>query len=469
MEYISTRGGVPARNFEQTLLEGLAADGGLYLPRELPRYGREEILSWKDLGYAELSERILRPFVGDCLGEAEFRELLQQGCDAFAVQEVTPLHPLAPGEWMLELFHGPTLSFKDCAMQLLGRLLDAVLAKRERRAVVLGATSGDTGSAAIAACIDSPRIDTVILHPHGRVSEVQRRQMTTVRAPNVHNLAVEGDFDDCQAIVKQCFAAADFLPPGCGLAAVNSINWARIMAQTVYYFAAWLRLGAPATGALYSVPTGNFGDIYAGYLAAQMGLPVHRLVAAVGRNDVLHRFFREGHCSRSEVQPSLAPSIDISVPSNFERLLFDWCGRDPEHLCSLMQNFQQQGVLAPGAPAAPGLRELFDSGAVSDEELCQGIADVYREHECLVDPHTAVGIVAGRRCWAAASEAELPRVFLATAHPGKFSQVLQRAVGFAPPLPPAIEALHELPEQCRVLPPRADAVQEYIEGIAARH
>jgi len=335
MRYISTRGNAPALNFEDVLLAGLASDGGLYVPENLPRFTQEEIASWAGLPYHELAFRVMRPFVEGSISDTDFKQILEETYGAFAHSAIAPLRQLNANEWVMELFHGPTLAFKDFALQLLGRLLDHILLKRDERVVIIGATSGDTGSAAIEGCRRCENVDIFILHPHQRVSEVQRRQMTTILGENIHNIAIEGNFDDCQEMVKASFADQSFLK-GTRLVAVNSINWARIMAQIVYYFHAALQLGAPARSVAFSVPTGNFGDIFAGYLARNMGLPVSQLVVATNRNDILHRFMSGNQYFKETLHASLSPSMDIMVSSNFERLLFDLHGRNGVALAELM-------------------------------------------------------------------------------------------------------------------------------------
>ncbi|MCG8504180.1 MAG: threonine synthase, partial [Sphingomonadales bacterium] len=319
MRYISTRGGCPAHSFEQVLLTGLAPDGGLFVPESLPRLGQDEIAGLAGLSYADLALALAKPFIGDEIEEAALTRIIHDSYAEFDHPDVAPLTELPDGIWMLELFHGPTLAFKDFALQVLGRLLDHVLARNDQRVVILGATSGDTGSAALEGCRHSDHVDICILHPHQRVSEVQRKQMTTVAGDNVFNLAVEGNFDDCQRIVKAAFADQSFLPRDRQLVAVNSINWARILMQIVYYFSAALRLGAPKQQVSFSVPTGNFGDIYAGYLAKQMGLPIDQLIVATNTNDILHRFISENEYSVTRLTPTYSPSMDILVSSNFER------------------------------------------------------------------------------------------------------------------------------------------------------
>ena len=466
MRYISTRGGAAAADFETVLLTGLAPDGGLFVPEQLPQFAPEQIASWQGLSYGELALQILPPFLDEDAGE-----LLEEAVaawDSFACPEVTPLRAVgtaADAIWVLELFHGPSLSFKDCALQFMGALLDAVLRRSNSRALVLGATSGDTGSAAIAAVAACSRVDIAILHPHRRLSEVQRRQMTTVRSDAVHNLALTGNFDDCQSIVKDCFRDRSFLLPELKLVAANSINWARIMAQTVYYFYAHLQLGAPAEGAVYSVPSGNFGDAYAGYLARGMGMPMRRLVVAVNRNRVLEEFFGSGCYRRGELFQTLSPSMDIAVSSNLERLIFDICGRDGRRVATAMREFAECGEFSLAEAEFAQLAGLFRSMSVDDEQTCAQIAELYRQHGYLLDPHSAIGMYAGRQ-WRQRDGLEaVPLVCLATAHPAKFPDAIARAIGTAPPPPAAIAALSRREEHYTVLPATAAAVREYLAGL----
>lgn len=459
MRYISTRGQAPAMNFEEVLLAGLASDGGLYVPENLPRFTVEQMQSWVGLPYHELAFEVMRPFVTGCISDADFKTILQDTYGAFAHNAVAPLRQIDSNEWVLELFHGPTLAFKDFALQLLGRLLDHVLTKRGERVVIMGATSGDTGSAAIEGCRRCENVDIFILHPHERVSEVQRRQMTSAISENIHNIAVEGNFDDCQEMVKESFADQDFLK-GTRLVAVNSINWARIMAQTVYYFHAALQLGAPHRSVSFSVPTGNFGDIFAGYLARNMGLPVNQLIVATNRNDILHRFMSGNRYHKDTLHPTLSPSMDIMVSSNFERLLFDMHGRNGNLVAEMMDNFRATGQLSVEEGRWTEVRKLFDSLAVDDEQTCQTIAEVYAQSGELIDPHTAIGVHAARECRRSLT---VPMVTLGTAHPVKFPDAVEKAVpGATPELPPHMADLFERQERCTVLANDIAVVQAFV-------
>ncbi|MDY7559274.1 threonine synthase [Pseudomonas sp. 10B1] len=464
MRYISTRGQAPALNFEDVLLTGLASDGGLYVPENLPRFTQEEIASWAGLAYHELAFRVMRPFVSGSIPDADFKKILEETYSSgengvFAHGGIAPLRPLNGNEWVLELFHGPTLAFKDFALQLLGRLLDYVLAKRGERVVILGATSGDTGSAAIEGCRRCDNVDIFILHPNKRVSEVQRRQMTTIAGENIHNIAIEGNFDDCQEMVKASFADQGFLK-GTRLVAVNSINWARIMAQIVYYFHAALQLGGPARSVAFSVPTGNFGDIFAGYLARNMGLPISQLIVATNRNDILHRFMSGNQYTKETLHATLSPSMDIMVSSNFERLLFDMHGRNGASIAGLMDTFKQSGAFSVDAERWTETRKLFDSLAVSDEETCETIAEVFANTGEVLDPHTAIGVKAARDC---RRSLDTPMVILGTAHPVKFPEAVDKAgVGKALELPAHLSDLFVREEKYTVLPNDLKAVHDFV-------
>ena len=464
MRYISTRGQAPALNFEDVLLAGLASDGGLYVPENLPRFTQEEIASWAGLPYHELAFNVMRPFVAGSISDADFKAILKDTYGAFAHTSVAPLRQLDANEWVMELFHGPTLAFKDFALQLLGRLLDHFLTKRGERAVILGATSGDTGSAAIEGCRRCESVDIFILHPHNRVSEVQRRQMTTIAGDNIHNIAIEGNFDDCQEMVKASFADQGFLK-GTRLVAVNSINWARIMAQIVYYFHAALQVGGPQRSMAFSVPTGNFGDIFAGYLARNMGLPISQLVVATNRNDILHRFMSGNRYDKDTLHPSLSPSMDIMVSSNFERLLFDMHGRNGALVKELMDNFKQTGKLSVEDERWTETRRLFDSLAVDDEATCATIAEVYRDCGELLDPHTAIGVHAARECRRSMST---PMITLGTAHPVKFPEAVRKAGLDEPQLPAHLADLFERAERCTVLPNSLTDIQQFVAAHGNR-
>ncbi|MCP5206145.1 MAG: threonine synthase [Hahellaceae bacterium] len=459
MKYISTRGKAEALGFEDVLLTGLATDGGLYVPEVLPRFTKEEIASWRGLPYAELAFNVMYPFVEGAIPEDTFRKMVRETYGAFAHQAVAPLVQIDSNEWVMELFHGPTLAFKDFALQLLGKLFDYVLQKRNKRVVVLGATSGDTGSAAIEGCKHCKNLDIFILHPFQRVSDVQRKQMTTIVGENIHNIAIEGNFDDCQGMVKASFNDQSFLQGKTSLVAVNSINWARIMAQIVYYFHASLSLGGPDRSISFSVPTGNFGDIFAGYLARNMGLPINQLIVATNKNDILHRLISKNQYSVEKLEHTLSPSMDIMVSSNFERLLFDLYGRNGSALSAVMNSFQS-GPTSIDAARWTEARKLFDSYAVNDKETCLTIAEVYEATEELLDPHTAIGVRAAREC---RRDKSIPMVTLATAHPVKFPEAVEKSgVGVSPQLPPHMSDLFEREERYTVMPNAVEAVKTFI-------
>lgn len=461
MKYISTRGQSPALNFEEVMLTGLAPDGGLYVPETLPAFSAQTIESWKALSYPELAFEIMKPFVDGCIPDDDFKAIIHDCYAQFRHPAVAPLVQLDHNEWVLELFQGPTLAFKDFALQLLGRLLDYVLEKRQQRVVIMGATSGDTGSAAIEGCRRCKNIDIFILHPHNRVSEVQRRQMTTVISPNIHNIALKGNFDDCQSMVKASFANQSFLPDGRQLVAVNSINWARIMAQIVYYFYAAIALGAPARDVAFSVPTGNFGDIFAGYLAKKMGLPISQLIVATNKNDILHRMIANNQYEKHELVHTLSPSMDIMVSSNFERLLFDLFDRDGERLADFMERCNRQATSLPSAAFARA-RELFDSYAVNDELTCETIARVFEESEYLLDPHSAIGVKAAREV---RRDKATPMVVLATAHPAKFAEAaLKAGQEQEPPLPHYMADLMQREERYTVIENSLEKVHTFMQG-----
>jgi threonine synthase len=447
MRYISTRGRSPACNFEQVLLTGLAPDGGLYVPETLPEFSQQEIASWSGLPYDQLAFKIIKPFVNGEIPDNILQSLISDSYKDFSHPAVAPLRMLGVNEWVLELYCGPTLAFKDFALQLLGRLLDYVLIRDNKKVAVLGATSGDTGSAALEGCRHCKNIDLFILHPYQRVSEVQRRQMTTVPGDNVHNIAVRGNFDDCQRIVKTAFGDQSFLPSDRQLVAVNSINWARIMAQIVYYFYASLNLGGALRPVSFSVPTGNFGDIYAGYLARAMGLPVKQLIIATNKNDILHRLISNNEYSLGELEPTLSPSMDIMVSSNFERYLFDLFDRDAEAVTAFVTGLNKSPQRLDDVRWKKA-RELFSSLGVDDKTTCEVIAEVYKQTEFLIDPHTAVGVKAARVC---NLDTSVPMITLATAHPVKFADAVTKAGLENPALPDHMQDLFEREERYDIL------------------
>jgi threonine synthase len=458
MQYVSTRGRAGALDFEGATLAGLASDGGLYLPERWPTFTADEFAAMRGLSYVETAVRVILPFVGDSLTEEELRELCTQAYGRFAHAAVTPLVQLDHTHWLLELFHGPTLAFKDVALQLLGLLFEKFLSRRETHLTIIGATSGDTGSAAIDAVAGRAKIDIFMLHPAGRVSDVQRRQMTTVLAPNVHNIAVEGSFDDAQALVKRMFNDADFAGRF-DLSAVNSINWARLVAQVVYYVYAAVRLGAPEKKVAFAVPTGNFGDVFAGYVAAQMGLPVERLIVATNVNDILHRALSEGDYSQGTVVPTATPSMDIQVSSNFERLLFDLGGRDGLALADQMKGFESTRAMRLTNAQREGASALFGSARIDADGMSRAMRWAYDAADHIIDPHTAVGLAAAH---AADLDPSVPVVTLATAHAAKFRDAVERATGTRPSLPSRTGDLFGREERYATLPATFEAVTAYV-------
>lgn len=463
MEYISTRGAAPTLDFEGVTLAGLAGDGGLYLPAEWPRFTESEIAAMAGLPYAELAVRVMAPFVAGSLSEDELRGLCQAAYGRFAHDAVTPLVQLNERQWLLELFHGPTLAFKDVALQLLGLLFETFLSRRKSTLTIIGATSGDTGSAAIDAVAGREGIDIFMLHPKGRVSDVQRRQMTTVRAPNVYNIAIDGSFDDAQAMVKRMFGDAD-MTGRFNIGAVNSINWARLMAQVVYYFAVGVQLGAPHRQVAFSVPTGNFGDVFAGYVAEKMGLPIAQLIVATNVNDILHRALSEGDYSTGTVTPTATPSMDIQVSSNFERLLFDCGGRDGAALGEQMRSFEQDRAMRLTNAQREGASRLFTSARADGDEMSRALRWAHDHAGEVIDPHTAVGLHAALQ---SDLDPTIPMVTLATAHPAKFPDAVERATGLRPALPTRVGDLFAREEALVELPGTYEAVRDFVAEHAS--
>ncbi|MDX2074640.1 MAG: threonine synthase [Alphaproteobacteria bacterium] len=461
MRYISTRGAAPALNFEEVVLAGLASDGGLYVPESIPQLSMPEIAAMRGLSYPDLAYNIISRFTGETIDAGALSQIIADAYGEFRHEAIAPLKQLDAHTYLLELFHGPTLAFKDFALQFLGRLLGHILEKKQQKVVVIGATSGDTGSAAIVGCAGRGSMDIVILYPKGRVSDVQRRQMTTVADKNVHNLAVDGTFDDCQDMVKALFNDAAFREKH-HLTAVNSINWARILAQVVYYFYAALSLGAPARTISFAVPTGNFGDIYAGYIAKRMGLPIAQLIIATNKNDILARTIATGTYGMSGVSPSLSPSMDIQISSNFERLLFDLHGRDGAKINKIMQGFRDTKSLALEPAAYVQLTREFASASCNDEETLATIKACYEATGELLDPHTAVGLQVAGRCRA---DLATPVVVLATAHPAKFPDAVKKATGLAPALPAHLADLFERRERMQDVANDVAAVKAVIEKL----
>ena len=460
IKYISTRGGGEPQTFEDVMLTGLAPDGGLYVPESWPKL---DIQSLKGKSYTEIAEEVMYPFVEGSIEREDFRNIIQEtyGPAIFRHEDVVPLHHLKDNHYVLEQFHGPTIAFKDVALQLLGRLFDHSLKKRNERKTIVGATSGDTGSAAIEGCYHSGQLDIFILHPEGRVSDVQRKQMTTVDAPNVHNIALQGTFDDCQNRVKDMFNDKAFREE-MNLTAINSINWARIMAQIVYYVSSAVELGAPEKEVTFVVPTGNYGNVFAAYSARQMGLPIN-LVVATNENDILTRFFEGGEMKAAGVSATSSPSMDIEVSSNFERYLFDLYERDAETIAKIMADFKQTGLFSVSEDKLKQARSDFSAGRTSEDETLDTIKQVHDETGYLLDPHTAVGMKVALE---AAKNIEGPVVTLATAHPAKFPDAVQKAVGERPDLPDHLSDLFDKEEHFDVLPNDLSAVQNYVREHA---
>lgn len=459
MKYVSTRGEARAVTFNEALIEGLARDGGLYVPETWPQLSREEIAGFRGKSYAEVALRVIAPFVGGDIPERDLKRMIEEAYATFTHKDITPLHRLASGEYILELFHGPTLAFKDVAMQLIARLMDYVLAARGERCTIVGATSGDTGGAATEAFRGRERIDLIFMFPKGRVSAVQERMMTAVSEPNVNVLAIDGNFDDCQAIVKALFNDHAFRDR-VKLSAVNSINWARIVAQIVYYFTAAATLGAPEQKVAFAVPTGNFGDVFAGYVAAKMGLPVERLIVATNVNDILARTLESGRYEVRGVVATSSPAMDIQVSSNFERLLYDACGRDPAIVRDAMRDLAATGSFTLNAQTLDNMRALFVASRADEEETRRTISDVHNASGYVLDPHTAVGVSVARKLGKVGTQS--PLVVLGTAHPAKFPEAVEEACGVHPQLPQSFSDLMRRKERVTDLPNDARAVADFV-------
>ncbi len=460
MLHVSTRGGAAPLNFSDALLAGLARDGGLYVPQAWPQISRETIAGLAGARYADAAKVVLRPLIDGEIADSDLDRMIEDSYATFRHKAVCPLVQLDDNLFLLELFHGPTLAFKDVAMQLLGRLMDHVLRARGTRATIVGATSGDTGSAAVEAFRGLDQVDIFILFPEGRVSEVQRRQMTSVDASNVHAIAIDGNFDDCQNIVKALFQHADFAD-SLKLSGVNSINWARVAAQAVYYFTSAVALGAPHRPVSYAVPTGNFGDILAGWVAKRMGLPIDRLMIGTNANDILARTLEHGAYEVRGVQPTTSPSMDIQISSNFERLLFEALGRDSSSLGRLMAGLKQSGGFSLDEPVLRTVRDEFDAAAVPEPAVKAEIARTHRETGLVIDPHTAIGVHAGRKLLD--KDPRTPVVALATAHAAKFPDAVVAATGgLRPALPPHLADLLDRPERFARVPNDQAAVETFI-------
>jgi threonine synthase len=462
VRYVSTRGEAPTLGFVEATLAGLARDGGLYVPASWPRLGEETIARFAGRPYAEVAVEVIRPFVGDAIAEQDLARMTREAYGSFRHPSVAPLVQFGVNDFVLELFHGPTLAFKDLAMQLLGRLMDHVLAARGERTTIVVATSGDTGGAAVEAFRGCARADLVVLYPQGRISEVQRRMMTTIADDNVHAIAIEGTFDDCQALVKGMFNHHAFRDRT-RLSGVNSINWARVVAQVVYYFTAAVALGSPHRKVAFTVPTGNFGDVYAGYVARAMGLPVDRLVIATNVNDILARTISTGSYELRDVVPTSSPSMDIQVASNFERLLFEAYGRDGQAVRTLMASLAQSRRFALSEPALSGIRGVFSAGRADEDETAATIRTMLRETGHFVDPHTAVGIAVAEK---ESRDPSVPMVVLGTAHAAKFPDAVEAACGMRPPLPEWLADLDQRPERVTTLPVDQMAVERHVLSVS---
>jgi threonine synthase len=469
--YLSTRGEAPPLGFADVMLAGLARDGGLYVPESWPHLDADAIAKFAGRPYAEVAVEVVRPFVGDTISEHDLARMAREAYGNFRHPAVAPLSQYGVNDFMLELFHGPTLAFKDLAMQLLGRLMDHVLTARGERTTVVVATSGDTGGAAVEAFRGRSRTDVFVLFPHGRISDVQRRMMTTAEDDNVHALAVEGTFDDCQAIVKGLFNHHAFRDR-VSLSGVNSINWARIVAQTVYYFTAAVALGAPHRKLAFTVPTGNFGDIYAGYVARRMGLPIERLLIATNVNDILARTLATGSYETRDVVATISPSMDIQIASNFERILFEANGRDDKSIRAMMGSLAQSRRFALSGEVLATLRGLFAANRADEAETAAAIRTLLRETGRFIDPHTAVAVAVAEK---ENRDPAMPMVVLSTAHAAKFPDAVEAACGQRPPLPEWIGDLYARPERVTTLPVDQAAVERHIlsssraarEGAAA--
>ncbi len=460
--YVSTRGEAPALGFCDVMLAGLARDGGLYLPETWPQLGTEAMAGFFGRPYWEVAVEVIRPFVGGEITDADLGRLANEAYAGFRHPAVVPLDQIGPHQFLLELFHGPTLAFKDVAMQLIARLMDHVLAQRARRTTIVVATSGDTGGAAVDAFAGLDNVDLVVLFPHGRISDVQRRMMTTAAAANVHALAVEGTFDDCQAMVKALFNHHSFRD-AVALSGVNSINWARIVAQVVYYFTAAVALGAPARTVDFTVPTGNFGDIFAGFVAKRMGLPIRWLRIAANMNDILPRTLKTGIYEVREVHASSSPSMDIQVSSNFERLLFEASGRDAGLVRRLMASLKQSGRFVLPDAVLAAIRAEFDAGRADETETSAAIRAAWREAGDLVDPHTAVALAVADRD---APDSKVPNIVLSTAHPAKFPDAVAAACGVRPELPPWLQGLMTRAERTTVMKPDQAEVERFVLSVS---
>lgn len=464
MKYISTRGRAPSLNFEEVTLAGLARDGGLYVPESWPTFSATQIREMRGLSYPELVVTVLRPFIGDCVDEPTLQAMAKRAYANFNHAAIAPIKQLDTNLYFMELFQGPTLAFKDFALQFLGQLFEYFLDERGEHCTIVGATSGDTGSAAIEAVRGIKGVELFMLHPNGRVSSVQRKQMTYVEDKNIHNIAIEGHFDDCQNLVKAMFNDNDFRDE-MNLSAVNSINWARIAAQVVYYFRAGLSLGAPDRPINVAVPTGNFGNVYAAYVAKQMGLPIEQFIIGSNQNDILTRFFSDGTMSQQSVEASLSPSMDIQISSNFERYLFEVSGRDAPLIARLMDEFKQNGSFSVDAALLDKVTQQFSAYRMDDEQTRAEIARVYKDTGEIIDPHSVIGIAAARAC---SADPSIPVVCMGTADPAKFADAVEPAIGRKVPYPSRLEKVLNAEEHFDVLDNDLDEVEKFVKQKVAQ-
>ena len=458
LKYISTRGQSEPLNFEQVLMKGLAEDKGLYMPEVWPKFSMNEISGLSNFSYPDLAFELMRPFIGDSLSLEEFSEIINKSYASFSHKDTTPLNQINKNEYLLELFHGPTLAFKDCAMQLLGSLFEHFLKKQGKKINIICATSGDTGAAAVEAFKNKDLINLVVLFPKNKISRVQQKQMTTSDSNNIHCIAVEGTFDDCQAIVKNLLNNKQFKNKY-NLSAVNSINWVRVMAQVVYYFYAGLKLGSPKEKVNFSVPTGNFGDIFAGFSAYKMGLPIDVLCIATNSNDALERFLKNGEYIVENVKPTISPSMDIQVASNLERLLYESSGRKPEIIRDIMLDLGVNKKFNIDQFTLNSIKELFIATSVDEKSTKNTIKNVWENNRILIDPHTAVGVNAGRNSISNNNNT----VYIATAHPAKFPDAINNSIGIFPELPSSVANIMSREEAYSNVISKTESVQEYFE------
>ena len=464
MQYISTRGDGTQYSYDEILLKGLSEDGGLFVPLNWPKFSNDQLLKMQDLDYAALASKIISKFTSDVFNEDEVFKVCQKVYKSFNHKDVAPLKKINENNYLMELFHGPTLAFKDYAMQFLSMDFERVLKSKNQKALILGATSGDTGSAALNAFAGHSEIDIFILFPKGRVSYVQEAQMTSVNADGAHSIQIEGNFDDCQEIVKEIFLDQKFRQR-VNLSAINSINWARLLPQIVYYFFAALKLGAPDKKVVFSVPTGNFGNIFAGFCAYKMGLPIDKLICASNRNNILSRYFKSRKMERQSIEPSLSPSMDIQVSSNFERLLFEICDRDSSLVRLKMKKFKEEGIFKVDQKSFNKYEDLFVANYLSDQNIIEEILRIYKLSKIIIDPHTACGTFSANQARISNQvDDNIPIISLACAHPSKFPEAVNKAIGIKPELPDAIRDLLKKDKKSLFAPADSNTIKSLIEG-----